>query len=89
MPIIKDITRKDAFSPRLKDKREIVLDERSEMTPGQIRAFDNAAREANRWIENIGCAIDEPSREQAKRMDDTLRELVEQIEDHRYRLVGA
>jgi hypothetical protein len=58
------------------------------MTPDQIRAFDIAAREANRWIGNLGCAIEEPSRERAKRMDDTLRQLVEQLEAHRYRLVG-
>jgi len=58
------------------------------MTADQLRAFENMAREANKWIGNLGCAILEPSSEQAKHMDDTLRELVEQIEAQRYRLVG-
>ena len=83
MPIVSEQNRKNAFSHRLKDKREKSCAKRSEMTPDQIRIFGKTFRETSTWIGNLWCAIEEPSLEQAKKIDDALRELVERIEQIR------
>jgi hypothetical protein len=58
------------------------------MTPDQMRVFEKAFREAARHVNNLGLTIFDPSPQQARQLDDLLKELADQIETIRYRLAG-
>jgi hypothetical protein len=59
------------------------------MTPDQLRVFSKFTTDGSRNVENASCVLEQPSCEQSKSMDDALKELVEPIEQIRYRLVGS
>jgi len=88
MPVIKDEKRKNAFTMRLKDKKEKSPDAKAKMTSDELRIFEKFISEAKRNIDNASCVLGDPSCEQAKDLDETLRELSDRIEALRYRLVG-
>jgi hypothetical protein len=58
------------------------------MTPDQMRVFEKAFGEAARPVNNLGLMIFDPSPEQARQLDDLLKELADQIETIRYRLTA-
>ena len=89
MPRVPDSERKIAFAPRLKLKRRGPNRSASqEMTPDQMRVFEKAFGEAARHVNNLGLMIFDPSPEQARHLDDLLKELADQIETIRYQLTG-
>jgi hypothetical protein len=89
MPRVPDNERKIAFSPRLKAKRkESSQSGPQEMTSDQMRVFEKAFGEAARHVNNLGLMIFDPSPQQARHLDDFLKELADQIETIRYRLTG-
>ena len=76
MPRVPDNERKIAFSPRLKPKRRDSNRSASqEMTPDQMRVFEKAFGETARHVNNLGLMIFDPSPEQARHLDDLLKEL--------------
>jgi hypothetical protein len=86
MPIIKDSERKNAFSHRLKDKRERFSDNPVGMTPDEMRIAEKHCRDVSVWLFNLSVAIRDPSSEQAGIMNEWLDELKEKIEGIRYKL---
>jgi hypothetical protein len=88
MPIVSDSKRKNAFSHRLKSKREKSSGPpRSEMTPDQIKVAEKAYRDASVWMFNLSVAIRDPSPGQAGMINEWLDELQEKIENIRSRLL--
>jgi hypothetical protein len=86
MPIVPDSKRKNAFSHRLKDKREQPSDESTGMTPDEMRVAEKAYRETSVWMFNLSVAIRDPSPGQAEITNGWLDELTEKIQDIRYKL---
>jgi hypothetical protein len=87
MPVIRDLSRKIAYSPRLKDKRrEKSSREPRGMTENQMRILDGIISEASRYIGNAHSVLDEPNAEQAGEIDARLGELTSRIEAIRHSL---
>lgn len=81
MPVIKDLSRKIAYTPRLKDKKE--KPERANprgMSENQMRILDGMLSGAARHIGNAHSILDGPSPSQAEEIDARLAELVRRIE---------
>jgi hypothetical protein len=76
MPVIKDLSRKIAYSPRLKDKRREKSSRPRGMTENQMRILDGIISEASRYIGNAHLVRDEPDAEQAGEIDARLGELM-------------
>ena len=90
MPIVSDSQRKNAFSHRLKSKREKSSGgrpPRSEMTPDEIKVAEKAYRETSVWMFNLSVAIRDPSPGQGGVINEWLDELQEKIENIRSRLL--
>jgi len=83
MPIVPDSKRKNAFSHRLKDKRERSSDNPAEMTADQMKIAEKAYRDASVWLFNLSVSIRDPSPKQTEEMNHWLDELKEKIENIR------
>jgi hypothetical protein len=79
MPVIKDITRKIAYSPRLKDKKVTTKEEKPGLTPEQLKEAEKALRDAIRWIGNFHTFIFGYSDEQKPQIQAWIKELQEQV----------
>jgi hypothetical protein len=86
MPIVKDSERKNAFSHRLKGKRERSSNNPVGMTPDEMRIAEKHYRDVSVWLFNLSVAIRYPSSEQAKVMNEWIDELTEKIQGIRYKL---
>ena len=84
MPIVPDSQRKNAFSHRLKDKRERSSDNHAGMTADQMKIAEKEYRDASLWMFNLSVAIRYPSSEQVKMMNEWIDELTEKIKGIRY-----
>jgi len=73
----------------LKGKRERLSEQRSEMTGDQLKVLRGFIADAKRHVGNASLVLKEPSPEQAKDIDDALRELVERVEQIRQQLAGT
>jgi hypothetical protein len=89
MPIVSDDERKNAFSHRLKGKREEPSDT-SGMTADEMKVAENvletaekAIREASKWLLNLSLAIKDPSPAQADIFRGRVTQLRDEVENMR------
>jgi hypothetical protein len=69
-----------AFHFKLRPKKYRKPPEKAEMTPEEIRVFGKFHETAARAIDNLACALGEPTIDQAEELDELLDQLADRIE---------
>jgi hypothetical protein len=81
MSRVPDSQRKNAFSNRLKDKRERSSGNPVGMTPDEMRIAEKHYRDVSVWLFNLSVSIRDPSPKQTQEMNHWLDELKEKIQN--------